>query len=277
MQEKKPTLSVSRMTTFQSCGYKYYLQYVKKVPTPTPSFFVGGRAVHGAVERELEVIKEFGRPMEDGEYTDLVNDQIIQAFDVGDIEYGKGEDEETLKAKIKALAELYHKKVAPNIKPLLVEEWFEIDMFGPFNLNGKIDLCHEVDGYADISDLKTANSRPQKGTAAKSFQLTVYAFALEYINNFRNLGLNLRENGVGVGLTSLVANKTPVVDYQYTDDRGEYLVRGPEDFKQFINVFEAVAEGISKEVFVPGPVSGYGSSCDYCSFNKVCKYQKLAA
>jgi len=55
-KKRDPFFSMTKFTTFESCGYKYAFQYRKRIPQPANKYLIAGIAVHEALEWAL---KEF--------------------------------------------------------------------------------------------------------------------------------------------------------------------------------------------------------------------------
>lgn len=85
-------LSWSQFDTFASCGVKYKLSYIDKVPQAPRGYFMGGSAVHRTIE-ESEALGWWGDPdrfLTDGEATAFFHAQLESEVTkaVGDITWG---------------------------------------------------------------------------------------------------------------------------------------------------------------------------------------------
>ncbi len=250
-----------------SCGEKYRLMYVKKMEMPVATPLIIGRVVHKAVEENLKRKMESGVLMQEEEYLDVVVDSSIEEMKDKDIEFKEGETEQDVNRTISTLANLHYTNVAPKLNPAAIEQKVTIPLTENYDFLGIIDLINLSDsGEHEIHDLKCKGKRPSKGDADESIQFTGYAFAVSYLKSVEGVDLNVNPDRIKILQTSLVSNKTPVVDQQES-------TRGPSHFRQFIDLFQRVAHGIKSEAFYPGSVSGFGSTCGYCQYTKICIFR----
>src|SRR6266446_5519735 len=123
--EPSRTISVSQVNTYLGCPLKYRFQYVDKIPRPwRVAAMAFGSSVHAAVEW-------FHKERLAGRSPELT--QVLQVFDadwyaqnVEPLVFSERESKDSLAGKAHAMLQLYVKS-ANGVKPIAVEEFFELD------------------------------------------------------------------------------------------------------------------------------------------------------
>jgi RecB family exonuclease len=157
-----------------------------------------------------------------------------------------------LNAAVK-LTGLYHREVAPAIKPVLVEERVNVDVGLPLILSGGID-CYTVDGW--LPDFKTADKSKAQRFADQSLQLTFYA------------GLIFHQRGEWPAKCSLdVLVDNQVARYQHLE-----TTRGPADFDALVTRIDVICQQIFSGIFPPCDPGAWICSPRWCGFYESCKY-----
>lgn len=160
--------SFSRLTTFHTCKYSYYLTYVLKLKRENNIYgFLGGK-VHEILESlQREEISNY-------EAIDKFNNN----FECGEI-LGMDFPTESSKEKYKMAITNYlenYKRV--DVDEYYIEEYFEIPI-GGVKMRGYIDLYTISDGVIDVYDYKTSSKFSKKDLETKKLQLIIYAIALQ--------------------------------------------------------------------------------------------------
>ncbi|MGC9100051.1 MAG: RecB family exonuclease [Caldisericum sp.] len=265
-------LSFQKINTYSQCGLKYYFKYVEKIPTPSTSYVVLGKAFHKALENYfLEKMKKGENPEVDlllSTYVDEIdfvasNEEIY----LSDDEKTKGKDK--IIDEIKNLGtfglRIYHKERAQVIEPLFVEERFEMDLgeasrlvglenegFSKVKIIGVVDL---VNADGTIIDYKT--KRGSKGEEAdKSQQLTIYALWFKSLYGELPPKCELDNIILSAKMPKIITTST-----QKTE----------EDIKRLLRRISRIADGIRKEVYIPPDQSSW--VCSYCMYKilGICK------
>lgn len=265
--DKGPHTSFSQLSTYMQCSMKYYYRYVAKKPERSSLALRTGSAGHAALEwndrlkiksgedRPLaEVIDKFS-DFYDAETSMLEPDEIKPDEDVGK---NKDANIETIK--------VYHKAIAPKVRPIMVEKEFNIELGGldqnqyPLKIvNGRIDLITTE----DILDRKWTRRMKSQSEVDMSYQLTLYE--LWYRMTYKEL-----PKQVGLQVFVPATTKTPA--------RVQNLMRSPDQsplpqrqarWRQLVHTMRTVQRGIDQGIFIPvnDPMK-----CAWCPYRKVCQY-----
>jgi RecB family exonuclease len=151
-----------------------------------------------------------------------------------------------------ACATLHHEQVAPALEPVAVERKFHVELPGPFDLAGTIDVQEQ----ARLRDTKTTAKSPSEDAADKSLQLTVYHYALS------------REGTAveSVHLDYLVrgAKTRKVVPLKST--------RGTVDHERLLRLVDLAGRQIQSGIFLPCDPSAWCCSPRWCGYWDRCPF-----
>jgi hypothetical protein len=240
-------------------------RYVEKIPSPSVTRVILGKAVHKAAETDLRVKVDTKSLLPDGSVEDVAADFVRSEFENSEFELTEEEVKEGA-VKIQAaildtsviLAQKHHTCLAPTIDPVAVEKKWDLTVDGhPFTLKGITDV---VESNGKVRDLKTSAKTPTKSAADTSLDLTMYA--LQY----------RAENGIdppAVYLDYAVAlKKGPKVDTLES-------VRGNADYQNLLDRISVMTQLINAGIFAPCPQDSWQCSEKYCPFWKeTCPYGK---
>jgi len=182
---------IFRQTTlkrFLRCPYQYYLQNIKGVRIPMPSYvFLGGTIHLPLAENAMQKVKT----REDMALSDIL-DLFSDAFDSRQFLLNAEESEmptgiiweepegQTKDVGILLLKE-YHSRIAPSVQPIEVE--FEVRReFPTFDLTARLDFIDE-NGF--IGDWKSARRNKTQVEVDSDLQPTVYAAVLDSAIDFQ--------------------------------------------------------------------------------------------
>jgi CRISPR/Cas system-associated exonuclease Cas4 (RecB family) len=160
------------------------------------------------------------------------------------------------KDRLTTLVALHAQQQAPEYQPTAVEMTVRIDLPGPRDLLGVIDL---VDVRKRVTDFKTAAKRKSAGEVDTCIQLTTYA------------ALYAQENGelpTEVRLDTVVATKTKIYrDLQISQ-------RGKAHFDALAARINVVAASIETGIFPPatGDPRPWWCSDKFCGYYRTCPY-----
>lgn len=254
-------LSATSLGMLFRCPYQFYLRYVHVPPIKKPpgiSAYIG-RSVDESVNQNMINKKDNNILLPQEQIIDIARDALNKEWEtekpfLNDKEKKEGEKKlrgQSVDTSI-GLAKLHYNKLAPIIKPKLIQREWRIEISGfPYDLMGYIDVMEEE----SIRDTKTTKIK-KTGAADKSLQLTMYALA----------GKILDKKDYNLFYDFLIANKTPITDVQPTK-------RTQKDFEVLFKRLEIAAKFIEKGVFPPAnrDVSWW---CDerYCGYYKECPY-----
>ena len=247
----KPHLSISQMMMFLKCQRQYYYRYIRGLKLPPSGALLLGTSVHAGIETNYKQKIETGK--------DISLKKAVEAyahrFEEGEKE-GVAWNEDEKPGEVKdmgvEMVSVYHKEIAPKVKPKLVEEWFEVDFENtPYQFVGRIDL---VDKQNRVVDHKTVAPHriPKQEDVDKDLQMTGYS--LGYRNKYKKAEKEIR-------MDYIVKPKklSPVRIEQITTKRKE------KDIDRLLKLMAYVAIGIqrAKETDVWLPCQGCLGAKDY--------------
>ena len=168
--------SWSRVSTFMTSKYEYYLKYVKHVPENRQDC---GYAPLGSIAHDtLDSFYEGEIQYED--MTEQFNDGWITAIDIADLKLDRNDEEHdaSIKAKYKEDLQHFFKNHVKYEQKLLIEKPV-IAKVGSNVFVGYIDaLFKDDDGNYNIVDFKTSSKYSGKTAGEKSGQLVLYGMGL---------------------------------------------------------------------------------------------------
>lgn len=178
-ENKKTTYSYSRLTSFHTCQYGYYLSYVKRLKGTQNAYAYLGGITHEQLEK-LQI-------------DEIDIETALKNFDSGsfDAEFlGYTFPNENIKNSYNNAVKHYIKTFKPyQCDSCEIEEKFDINIDG-INLIGYIDLLlFNEDGTVTIIDHKTSSEYSKKDKAEHGRQLILYGIACE------QRGLTIKEIG----------------------------------------------------------------------------------
>lgn len=265
-QGEKAHLSPSAVEMLSKCGEQYRRRYIEGDIIPPGVAMLRGRAVHRGAEMNFrqKIESRADLPVKD------VVDAAVAAFD-GDWSGGVQLSDDEAKvgmAKIKgqaidtvvSLSSVFHVERACEIQPLRVEEGFRIELDGPHDVKGFLDLYGLEHGAsaAAVYDLKTAAKSKTQADADSSFQLTVYGAAACLLE---------KRQSVDVSLEVAVATKVPKV--QTLRSR-----RDASDFSILRKRIEVSSRAVLAGNFLPAPSGAFYCSKRWCGYWSSCEFTR---
>lgn len=266
----KPTYSPSALTSFEFCGYAYYIERVLKQRPLSNFSLVRGSAVHAARERNLEQKIETDADAPLGDMLDAARDYINQEFEEEKVELA-AEPFEGKRAKAAAgytidetlpLVGLDLSAHQRDIHPLLVEHAITIavDGFPEFDITMRLD-CIERNGV--VNDLKTGARVRSMDWAVTQYQPPLYLLGArldvsDAIRWFRYDFVVKTKNG---------ARKTGSIPVSYNE----------EALRSVLRRFRAMHTAIEHGVFLPTNQGNWKCSPAYCGHYRRCKYATTAS
>lgn len=256
----KPYLSPSQLDMACRCGEQYRRAYVEKDRCPPGIAQARGTAVHTAAAENFRQKITSGRDISIEDFKGIaaeafdceISGGISIGADDGNISVAIGEERDL----VVDLAELHGRVQAPDYRrPVLVEAEFRIELPGPFDALGIIDLA---DDRRIVADLKTSRRKKKQADADSSAQLTMYAAGHKQLTG---------ELPTEARLDVAVGTKTEAVRQVLSTERG------PADFAALAARINAVAKAIEAGVFLPVDPGSWVCSPRYCGyFNNGCPY-----
>ncbi len=259
--ETKPILHISQVETLERCGEQYRRRYGEKEIIAPGIALVVGISTHKVIETDLENLLAAGALLPDEAIADLAYQETLRLFE-GEVfidEDDKGKSLAAVRGEtadvVIALTDLHHKRVAPTIRPVALEEEWKLETQLPYDMAGRIDIREAT----RIRDTKTTAKSPPKNAADKSDQLTMYAMA--------NKVYRPDDPAPSLLLDFLVKTKTPKHVHLET-------TRGDEDFRALLDRLAVAMSAIEKGIFVPASSGHWICSPRYCGYFSTCKYTR---
>ncbi len=237
-QDRSTHLSYSRINRYLTCPEQYRLYYLERLrPKVESAGLVFGALVHVAL---ADLFRNGVEPVQ----TFLHEWQNLKEVQ---LDYGKRESWESLKAKGEKLLQKFLKEEAPKIRKVMgVERKFELAVTSldqPFV--GIVDLFSELGGQTTIVDFKTANADYEAHTVELSDQLTAYFLG--------------EPEAQQVALCVLVKTKEPRIEWHVSKRDAGHLA-------EYLDKVSIVAGDIACGKFYKRP----GKWCSYCDYLPVC-------
>jgi PD-(D/E)XK nuclease superfamily len=165
------TISPSALKEYQQCPESFRRKYVHDQWDRSSWSSVTGNAVHRAQEINLGLKIVTGTDVSEDEIDDLYRDsfhrEVADAGGVEEIDWWKANGDLIppsqaidMGAKVNRL---YHRQIAPTLRPLALEQWFTIRVPGVIPaIRGRIDLLELHGGKIDWKFGGMAVSKPRK-------------------------------------------------------------------------------------------------------------------
>ena len=264
--DKGAHTSFSQLSTYLRCSMQYYYQRVKKAPDRSSLALKLGSAGHAALEwndkkkiksgadQPLPDLLDMFSDHYDAETAELEKDEIKPGEDLG----------KTKDAAAQALV-VYHKQVAPKVRPIMVEKEFDLDLMPtddyqyPLKIvNGRIDLI-TIDGVWDRK--WTSRMKPQ-GEVDASYQLSLYE--LWYRMTYKEVPENV---GLQVFVPATTKNAANVKNMPRSPEERP-LVQRQARWRQLVHTMRTAQRGIDAGIFIP---TNDPMKCANCAYRKVCQ------
>lgn len=254
--------SPSQLELAGKCMEAYRRRYICGDKIPPGIAMLKGTGVDGGAQ------VNFGQKVES--HRDLPASDIVEAavakfdqelkggFTLDDDEQSIGPSKVIGQARddVADMAECHAKQQAPDYQPLAVQESFRIELPGPRDVLGIIDLR---DDQRRVTDFKTAKKSKTQGDADDSLQLTVYAAGHQAVTG---------EPPALVRLDTIVQT-SKATTRQVLDS-----TRGPDDFDALANRMNVLAATVEAGMFPPTTPGAWWCAPKWCGFHSTCPYVK---
>jgi hypothetical protein len=257
---KKPHISASQLSMFETCGESYRRRYVEGERIPPGCALLKGSGVHGGAKVNFRQKKESHRdlPKKDiveaavAEYEARINkDGYLLTPE--EISVGKDKILGATKDDVASLSGLYATDVAPRYQPVLVEELQRILLPGAYDLVAVLDLADDQD---NVIDIKTAAKSKPENEVAISEQLTMYALVHKALTG---------RMPKSVRLEALISTKIPKVQTLIGS-------RTPAHFQALVSRINTMIDALGKGVFIPCQPGHWKCQPAYCGYAPTCRY-----
>lgn len=275
---KKEIYSYSRLGSFETCKYGYYLNYIKKEKGNNGTYGVLGNKLHSIME-ELEhgkITKDIA--------LNMWNEQVDYMDIMGELNFPTEKSKNNYLNDIKSYLETFI-PIEPNKREVGVEEYFEIELNGNL-IRGYIDLYfidHEKKEI-DIYDYKTSSksSFSKKNLLKKCYQLILYGIALE--KKFDGYKINSSNFDLCKYAKHKENNKIKErceLTFMDEDDYNRWFLNIPFNQSNKQSLIEYISETINQIEALDKNNESNWSPCNnkfycknLCSFGDNCKYNK---
>jgi RecB family exonuclease len=253
---EKRHLSFTQLNMFLRCPRQYEYRYIRGLKVPHSGAMVQSRVWHQTVELNYRQKIDSDRDLALGEMQEFFAAQFDAALAAEEIAFEPGEKPGTLKDQGTAIVAAHHKTIAPEVRPLLVEERFTVDLVDdfPFDLVGVWDLV-ERDGT--IADNKAYGKTPRQEDLDKDLQFTAYALGFRATRG---------EIEPGLRMDAIVKTKNPKAVQLHTR-------RTNDDCRWLLRLIEQVGTAINSGIFYPNP-NGWHCSPRFCGYWGLCMGSK---
>lgn len=250
---EKRHLSFTQLNMFLRCPRQYEYRYVRGLKVPPSGAMVQSRVWHQTVERNYRQKIQSDHDLAVGEMQEFFAAQFDATVTSEEIAFEPGEKPGRLKDQGTAIVAAHHKTIAPDVRPLLVEERFTVGLGEdfPFDLVGVWDLV-ERDGT--IADNKAYGKTPRQEDLDKDLQFTAYALAFRATRGAIEPGLRM---------DAVVKRANPRALQLHTR-------RTNEDCRWLLRLIEQVGTAIDSGIFFPNP-NGWHCSPRFCGFYGRCQ------
>ncbi len=250
---EKRHLSFTQLNMFLRCPRQYEYRYIRGLKVPPSGAMVQSRVWHQTVERNYRQKIQSDHDLAVGEMQEFFAAQFDATVTSEEIAFEPGEKPGRLKDQGTAIVAAHHKTIAPEVRPLLVEERFTVDLGEdfPFDLVGVWDLV-ERDGT--IADNKAYGKTPRQEDLDKDLQFTAYALAFRATRGAIEPGLRM---------DAVVKRANPRALQLHTR-------RTNEDCRWLLRLIEQVGTAIDSGIFFPNP-NGWHCSPRFCGFYGRCQ------
>jgi RecB family exonuclease len=227
------------LSTYKECPLKYkyaYIDKLKKKDTPQRSM---GESIHIAMSRFFKLKEKNQRTIQ------KLHELLRKSW----IRKGFSDIEEERQWGLLALDMLtkFYNTFDPYINPVMIEEYFEVDIDDNIKITGKIDRVDKLPtGEYELIDYKTGKSVITQEEADNDLQLTIYYFAMVK-------GYNIEPKR----LTYIFLQANDKVSTVRTKEQLEEVLF---EIKKLVKQIEATQR------FEPNP----NKFCTSCDFNQIC-------
>lgn len=167
-------LSVSSVSLFLKCPEKWRRRYIENEFEPSSGALVIGSAVHAAEGENYSQKMLTQADMPEADVLDRYADEFEERAEREDVDWGEDKPGKLKDTGAGVLA-IYHRVVAPTVKPVSVERKVELGFEGvDWKFRGYLDV--EEEGEI-VSDLKVKARAPSKADIESDIQATAALLA----------------------------------------------------------------------------------------------------
>ena len=255
------TFRQSSLDTFEKCGEMFRRRYIEYEIIPPGLAAHVGTGLHKGAEVNHRAKLATGQDEPLDVIQDAARDGYVKAVKTRGAYFAPEElpsarsQAEAGVDEVVSLAELYHREIAPEIHPVLVEERAEISPPElPLSIAGTVDLLDEA---GTLIDFKTASKAWPADRAHNSHQATIYHKLVEAAT-----GKAPEE----IRFEVLIKGAKPRRQTISTD-------RTEADFQALVGRLNIIHRMILAGIFPPAPAGSWICGPRYCGYFWTCPYQ----
>lgn len=241
------SLSPTMVISYTDCSQRFYYENCLKLPRIPNHYLAVGSAFHETLRENYFQKVQSAKDLP----IDLLTDFFAEDLEFRDVDWGGDVDLSEAKDQGVGIIRGYQKDIAPMVQPIVVEQTIDMKVKGrSWSISGKVDL---IDDNDLLHENKTTSRKPYKPKKDHVFQTGVYVTLLRRLWDRPNINAELIYSLRGKGTT----HSFPLTFNGNTE-------------KGVLSTFDAVADGIQKEVWIPNRYYNYCSR-KYCSFWNQCE------
>lgn len=260
--KRKPYFSPTQLDMLTRCGEQYRRRYIEGEKIPPGAALLQGAAMHDVAATNFRQKIYSARDLKVDDMVEMADANFTSKLAGEGIwlsaeERSRGQDVviEESRARARGFAQIHAQQQAPDYQPEMVEERHQIELPGPYDLLGILDLA---DNKKRLVDLKTASRKKYGDDAEKSVQLTVYAAIYR-----QKRGEMPSEIRLDVAVQTAAGNCSRQV-LATTRARG--------DFEALINRINTAARIVQAGAFMPAEPGNWICSPKFCGYWDTCRY-----
>lgn len=266
---QKPHFSPTSLDLLTRCGEAWRRRYLERERYPAGTQALRGKTLHQTAATAFRA-KAAGQELSADDLRDAAAtafDHELQresvAFSAEEVAAGMNATLGAVKDDSTRLAAWFGSEVLPDYDPILIEEPMRIELDGPYDLFGRVDLVAAIHGTTAVGvvDLKTAAKRKRQADADDSLQLTFYCAAAHMI-----IGAAPDEACLDVAVITSQGIKRQLISSS----------RDEADYDAMIERTEAAGRAIEAGVFLPAAPGSWWCSAKYCEFHSTCRFVRGA-
>lgn len=241
-------LSPSRVNTYLICGRRYYYNYVAKELRIVSSPMAFGLSFHRATEENYFQKVTTKKDLKLNLLTDLFADELalVDGMEWKGNELSRAKDEGVISLGA------YQEQIAPWVQPRIVEHEITANVPGrPWKISGRLDVITEAN---KDHELKTTRKKLSAPWNSARLQAATYTALLR------------KETGdpkANSRLDYSVCGKNQIVSFE--------MDFAPDIQRHVLAIFDQVAQGIQREVWVANRGGSFLCSRKYCDFWAACE------
>lgn len=256
----RPYLSATQLESVCRCGEAYRRRYIEREIIPPGIAMLKGTGFHLGAKFNMrqKIESRIDLPAKDivAFAVSSFDDATKGGYLLSDDETAIGAANVIGKAKddLAEMADVHATIQAPDYQPVLVEETIRIELPGPRDLLGILDLADDQDR---VTDFKTAGKSKSQADADDNVGLTVYSLTFK---------ARTGRMPKAVRLDSVIQTKTKTSRQVVTSERTEH------DFVALSNRINAVTKAIEAGNFVPASPGNWYCSPKWCGYWSTCPH-----